>query len=83
MSYAQHADNIFHGIVNMKTNFKNGDVIAIRNPRGVEMIAIFDKFDESDSTLHIYAEFDTSEVELYFKCEEYDFCYDIDKIEYR
>lgn len=67
----------------MKTNFKNGDVIAIRNPRGVEMIAIFDKFDESDSTLHIYVEFDTSEVELYFKCEECDFCYDLNKIEYR
>jgi hypothetical protein len=66
----------------MKTNFKNGDVIAIRNPRGVEVIAIFDKFG-SDSTLHIYAEFDTSEVELYFKCADYDFCYDIDKIEYR
>ena len=83
MSYVQHVDNIFHGTANMKTNFKNGDVIAIRNPRGVEMIAIFDKFDESDSTLHIYVEFDTSEVELYFKCEECDFCYDIDKIEYR
>ena len=83
MSYVQHADNIFHGIANMKTNFKNGDVIAIRNPRGVEMIAIFDKFDESDSTLHIYVEFDTSEVELYFKCEECDFCYDLNKIEYR
>ena len=82
MSYAQHADNIFHGIANMKTNFKNGDVIAIRNPRGVEMIAIFDKFG-TDSTLHIYVEFDTSEVELYFKCEYLDFCYDIDKIEYR
>lgn len=66
----------------MKTNFKNGDVIAIRNPRGVEMIAIFDKFG-TDSTLHIYVEFDTSEVELYFKCEECDFYYDIDKIEYR
>lgn len=66
----------------MKTTFKNGDVIAIRNPRGVEMIAIFDKFG-SDSTLHIYVEFDTSEVELYFKCEDYDFSYDIDKIEYR
>ncbi len=82
MSYAQHADNIFHGIANMKTIFKNGDVIVIRNPRGVEMIAIFDKFG-TDSTLHIYVEFDTSEVELYFKCEECDFCYDIDKIEYR
>ena len=66
----------------MNTTFKNGDVIAIRNPRGVEMIAIFDKF-ESNSTLHIYVEFDTSEVELYFKCEECDFCYDIDNIEYR
>lgn len=66
----------------MNTTFKNGDVIAIRNPRGVETIAIFDKFG-SDSTLHIYAEFDTSEVELYFKCEDYDFSYDIDKIEYR
>ena len=66
----------------MNTTFKNGDVIAIRNPRGVETIAIFDKFG-SNSTLHIYAEFDTSEVELYFKCEDYDFCYDIDKIEYR
>lgn len=83
MSYVQHVDNIFHGTANMNTTFKNGDVIAIRNPRGVEMIAIFDKFDESDSTLHIYVEFDTSEVELYFKCEECDFCYDIDKIEYR
>lgn len=83
MSYVQHADNIFHGIANMNTTFKNGDVIAIRNPRGVEMIAIFDKFDESDSTLHIYVEFDTSEVELYFKCEECDFCYDLNKIEYR
>lgn len=82
MSYVQHADNIFHGIANMKTNFKNGDVIAIRNPRGVEVIAIFDKFG-SDSTLHIYVEFDTSEVELYFKCEECDFCYDLNKIEYR
>ena len=66
----------------MNATFKNGDVIAIRNPRGVEMIAIFDKFG-TDSTLHIYVEFDTSEVELYFKCEEFDFCYDIDKIEYR
>ena len=66
----------------MNTTFKNGDVIAIRNPRGVETIAIFDKFG-SNSTLHIYAEFDTSEVELYFKCEDYDFSYDIDKIEYR
>jgi hypothetical protein len=66
----------------MNTTLKNGDVIAIRNPRGVEVIAIFDKFG-SDSTLHIYAEFDTSEVELYFKCADYDFCYDIDKIEYR
>lgn len=66
----------------MNTTFKNGDVIAIRNPRGVEMIAIFDKFG-TDSTLHIYVEFDTSEVELYFKCEECDFCYDIDRIEYR
>ena len=66
----------------MKTTFKNGDVIAIRNPRGVEVIAIFDKFG-SDSTLHIYVEFDTSEVELYFKCEECDFCYDLNKIEYR
>ena len=66
----------------MNTTFKNGDVIAIRNPRGVEMIAIFDKFG-SDNTLHIYVEYDTSEVELYFKCEECDFCYDIDKIEYR
>ena len=66
----------------MNTTFKNGDVIAIRNPRGVEMIAIFDKFG-SDSTLHIYVEFDTSEVELYFKCEECDFCYDLNKIEYR
>ena len=82
MSYVQHVDNIFHGTANMKTNFKNGDVIAIRNPRGVEVIAIFDKFG-SDSTLHIYVEFDTSEVELYFKCEDCDFCYDIDKIEYR
>ena len=82
MSYVQHVDNIFHGIANMNTTFKNGDVIAIRNPRGVEVIAIFDKFG-SDSTLHIYVEFDTSEVELYFKCEECDFCYDIDKIEYR
>ena len=79
---SQHADNIFHGIANMNTTFKNGDVIAIRNPRGVEVIAIFDKFG-SDSTLHIYVEFDTSEVELYFKCEDCDFCYDIDKIEYR
>ena len=66
----------------MNTTFKNGDVIAIRNPRCVETIAIFDKFG-SNSTLHIYAEFDTSEVELYFKCEDYDFSYDIDKIEYR
>lgn len=66
----------------MNTTFKKGDVIAIRNPRGVEMIAIFDKFG-SDNTLHIYVEYDTSEVELYFKCEECDFCYDIDKIEYR
>ena len=66
----------------MNTTFKNGDVIAIRNPRGVEMIAIFDKFG-SNNTLHIYVEFDTSEVEIYFKCEDYDFCYDIDKIEYR
>jgi hypothetical protein len=66
----------------MKTNFKNGDVIAIRNPRGVEMIAIFDKFG-SDETLHIYAEFDTSKSELYFKCKECDFCYDLNKIEYR
>lgn len=66
----------------MKTTFKNGDVIAIRNPRSVEVIAIFDRYG-SDSTLHIYAEFDTSEVELYFKCEEYDFCYDLNKIEYR
>ena len=66
----------------MNATFKNGDVIAIRNPRGVETIAIFDKFG-SDSTLHIYVELDTSEVELYFKCEECDFCYDIDKIEYR
>ena len=66
----------------MKTTFKNGDVIAIRNPRGVEVIAIFDKYG-SDSTLHIYVEFDTSEVEIYFKCEDYDFSYDIDKIEYR
>ena len=66
----------------MNTTFKNGDVIVIRNPKGVEMIAIFDKFG-TDSTLHIYAEFDTSEVELYFKCEDYDFCYYIDKIEYR
>lgn len=82
MSYVQHADNIFHGIANMKTNFKNGDVIAIRNPRGIEMIAIFDKFG-SNGTLHIYVEYDTSEVELYFKCEDYDFCYDTDKIEYR
>ena len=82
MSYVQHVDNIFHGTANMNTTFKNGDVIAIRNPRGVEMIAIFDKFG-TDSTLHIYVEFDTSEVELYFKCEECDFCYDIDKIEYR
>ena len=83
MSYVQHADNIFHGTANMNTTLKNGDVIAIRNPRGVEMIAISDKFDESDSTLHIYVEFDTSEVELYFKCEECDFCYDLNKIEYR
>ena len=83
MSSVQHVDNIFHGTANMNTTFKNGDVIAIRNPRGVEMIAIFDKFDESDSTLHIYVEFDTSEVELYFKCEECDFCYDLNKIEYR
>lgn len=82
MSYVQHVDNIFHGIANMKTNFKNGDVIAIRNPRGVEMIAIFNKFGTND-TLHIYMEYDTSEVELYFKCEECDFCYDTDKIEYR
>jgi hypothetical protein len=82
MSYAQHADNIFHGIANMNTNFKNGDVIVIRNPRGVEMIAIFDKFG-ADNTLHIYVEFDTSEVELYFKCADYDFCYDLNKIEYR
>jgi len=66
----------------MKTNFKNGDVIAIRNPRGVEMIAIFDKFG-SNGTLHVYVEYDTSEVELYFKCEDCDFCYDTDKIEYR
>ena len=82
MSYVQHVDNIFHGTANMNTTFKNGDVIAIRNPRGVEVIAIFDKFG-SDSTLHIYAEFDTSEVELYFKCEDCDFCYDLNKIEYR
>ena len=66
----------------MNTTFKNGDVIAIRNPRGVEVIAIFDKFG-SDETLHIYVELDTSEVEIYFKCEDYDFSYDIDKIEYR
>ena len=66
----------------MNATFKNGDVIAIRNPRGVEMIAIFDKF-ESDSTLHIYVEFDTSEVELYFKSDDFDFCYDLNKIEYR
>lgn len=66
----------------MNTTFKNGDVIAIRNPRGVEMIAIFDKF-ESDSTLHIYVEFDTSESELYFKSKDFDFCYDLNKIEYR
>ena len=82
MSSVQHVDNIFHGTANMNTTFKNGDVIAIRNPRGVEVIAIFDKYG-SDSTLHIYAEFDTSEVELYFKCEDYDFCYDLNKIEYR
>lgn len=82
MSYAQHAGNIFHGIANMKTNFKNGDVIAIRNPRGVEMIAIFNKFGTND-TLHIYVEYDTSELELYFKCDDIDFCYDTDKIEYR
>ena len=66
----------------MNTTFKNGDVIVIRNPRGVETIAIFDKY-VSNNTLHIYVEFDTSEVELYFKCEDYDFSYDIDKIEYR
>lgn len=66
----------------MKTNFKNGDVIAIRNPRGVEMIAIFNKFGTND-TLHIYVEYDTSELELYFKCDDIDFCYDTDKIEYR
>lgn len=82
MSYVQHVDNIFHGTANMNTTFKNGDVIAIRNPRGVEVIAIFDKYG-SDSTLHIYVELDTSEVEIYFKCEDYDFSYDIDKIEYR
>ena len=66
----------------MKPNFKNGDVIAIKNPIGAETIAIFDEF-ESNGTLHIYVKFDTSEVKLYFKCEDYDFCYDIDKIEYR
>ena len=66
----------------MNTTFKNGDVIAIRNSRGVEMIAIFDKFG-TDSTLHIYVEFDTSEAELCFKCKDYDFCYDLNKIEYR
>lgn len=82
MSYVQHVDNIFHGTANMNTTFKNGDVIAIRNPRGAEMIAIFDKFG-SDSTLHIYAEFDTSKSELYLKCEDCDFCYDLNKIEYR
>ena len=82
MSYVQHADNIFHGTANMNTTFKNGDVIAIINPRGVETIAIFDKY-VSNNTLHIYVEFDTSEVELYFKCEECDFCYDLNKIEYR
>ena len=70
------------GLLIMETTFKNGDVIAIRNPRGVEMIAIFDKF-KPDGTLHIYIEFDTSEYELYFKCEFCDFCYDIDKIECR
>ena len=82
MSYVQHADNIFHGTANMNTTFKNGDVIAIINPRGVETIAIFDKFG-SNETLHIYVEFDTSESELYLKCEDCDFCYDLNKIEYR
>lgn len=66
----------------MKTNFKNGDVIAIRNPRGVEMLAIFDKF-VSNETLHIYVEYNTSEAELYFQCDNFDFCYDLNKIEYR
>ena len=63
MSYVQHVDNIFHGTANMNTTFKNGDVIAIRNPRGVETIAIFDKYG-SDSTLHIYVELDTSDLDI-------------------
>ena len=32
---------------------------------------------------NVDVEFDSSEVEIYFKCEDYDFSYDIDKIEYR
>ena len=67
---------------NMETNFKNGDVIAIRNSIGVETIAIFDEF-ESNGTLHTYVKLDTSEVGLYFECQDYDLFYDIDKIDYR
>lgn len=61
---------------------KTGDVIVITDPRGVEMIAIFNRFGDNN-TLYIYIQMGSLVEELYFNDVNWDFPYYLDKIQYR
>jgi hypothetical protein len=64
------------------TKLNNGDVIVITDPRGVEMIAIFNRFGDNN-TLFIYIQMNSLDEELYFNDVNWDFPYYLDKIQYR
>lgn len=62
---------------------KTGDIIIITNSRKIDMIAVFDKFSNDNKELHIFLEMNTNDGEIYFKCEDYDFLYYVDEIEFK
>ena len=64
-------------------NFKNGDVIVIDSLQNDnKMIAIFDRYGD-DNALYIYIQMETSNDELFFNHNEWNFPYDMKKIQYR
>lgn len=68
-----------------KKNLQRGNVINI-NWGHKKRIAIFDKYDKSMGNydaLHIYIELDDVSNELYMKCEDWEFSYDLEDIQYQ
>lgn len=68
-----------------KKNLQRGNVINI-NWGHKKRIAIFDKYDKSMGdydALHIYIELDDVSNELYMKCKDCEFSYDLEDIQYQ